>query len=83
MEIEQRISEYIGSQILPGTPIDKIVNSTSLFDDGIVDSLGLQQLVYFLESEFDVFVEEDHLVPENFETLSGISSLVRALSEDV
>ena len=79
MELEKNISDFIGSEILPGTPVDKILDSKSLFDDGIVDSLGLQQLVIHLEAEYDVFIEEEHLVPENFETVAGISSLVGSL----
>lgn len=80
MELERSIVDFIGNELLPGTPADKIQTSGSLFDDGIIDSLGLQQLIVYLETEFDIIVEEDHLVPENFETVSGMSSLVQTLS---
>lgn len=80
MNIENRIIAFIGSEILPGTPEQRISASQSLFDDGIIDSLGLQQLVLHLESEFDVFIEEEHLIPENFETVAGICTLVETLS---
>ena len=81
MELLNRISTFIGSEILPGTPLEKIIGSRSLFDDGIIDSLGLQQLVVHLESEFDVLIDEEHLVPENFETVSGICSLIHSLTK--
>jgi len=79
MDFLQNIANFIGAEILPGTPVTKIVSSESLFDDGIIDSLGLQQLVLHLETEYDVLIEEEHLVPENFETVAGISALVSAL----
>ncbi len=81
MDLENKIASHIGTEVLPGTPVDKIMSSSSLFDDGIVDSLGLQQLIVYLENEHDVFVEEEHLVPENFETVSGIARLVSQLSD--
>lgn len=80
-ELENEIARHIGDQILPGTPQDKILASSSLFDDGIVDSLGLQQLIVYLEDNHDIEVEEDHLVPDNFETVAGIAQLVKKLGE--
>lgn len=80
MDLANEIATHIGTEVLPGTPTDKILGSSSLFDDGIVDSLGLQQLIIYLENEHDVMVEEEHLVPENFETVSGIAALVQQLS---
>ncbi len=80
-ELENNIAAHIGNEVLPGTAVDKILGSSSLFDDGIVDSLGLQQLIIYLEGEHDVIVEEEHLLPENFETVAGIAQLVTKLSD--
>ncbi|MDJ0793299.1 MAG: phosphopantetheine-binding protein [Woeseiaceae bacterium] len=81
MDLSKHISDFIGTTILPGTPEEKILASESLFDDGIIDSLGLQQLIIHLEEEFGIFIEEEHLIPENFETVSGVSTLVESLAE--
>lgn len=47
-----------------------------LFDGGFVDSIGLVQLITFLESTFDIAVDEDMLMSEDFTTVGGISALV-------
>ena len=46
----------------------------SLLDAGIIDSLGILDLVTFLEESLAVLAEDDDLSPENFDS---IDSLVR------
>jgi acyl carrier protein len=40
--------------------------------EGIIDSTGILELVFFLEENFGVSVEDDELVPENFDSLKKI-----------
>ena len=54
------------------------VEKASLVDVGVIDSLGIMKLVEFLESEFDVVIEDDDLLPENFETLDAIQQLTES-----
>ena len=51
-----------------------------LFDGGFVDSIGFVQLVAFAESTFDVKVDEDVLMSEDFTTINGISKVVASSS---
>lgn len=49
-----------------------------LFDGGFVDSIGLVQLVTFVESTFKVQIGDEALMSEEFTTIDGISELVAA-----
>jgi acyl carrier protein len=49
----------------------------SLFASGIVDSLGVLELVSVLEQEFSVTLQDDDLVPENFQTIGAIVAFMR------
>ena len=49
-----------------------------LLERGVVDSLGLFHLVEFIESQFDVIVEDEELIPRNFGTIHDIAWLVEA-----
>ena len=42
----------------------------------VIDSVGLHQLISFLESEFGIEVPDVEIVPENFATLSALASYV-------
>jgi len=47
-----------------------------LIENGIIDSLGILDVVAFMESEFRLSVEDDELVPENFQTIARITAYV-------
>ena len=49
-----------------------------LLENGILDSLGILDLVTYLESEFGIRVADDDLVPEHFQTLEHITAFVCA-----
>lgn len=55
----------------------KIDEKTLLFDEGIFDSLGLLNLISFLEKDFQVKVEDSELDAENFESIKAIESFVQ------
>ncbi len=48
-----------------------------LLANGILDSLGVLDLVGYLEQEFGITVADDDLVPEHFETLRRLTSFVQ------
>ena len=47
-----------------------------LFEGGYVDSAGVVELIMFVESTFDVKLEDEHIFSEDFTTISGIAGLV-------
>lgn len=51
-------------------------DSTSLIDSGVVDSTGVLELIEFLESRFEVLVEESETVPANLGSIDGLVSFV-------
>jgi acyl carrier protein len=51
-------------------------DSDSLLDHQIVDSTGFLELIHFVESEFDIAVDEVEMVLENFESIDSIAQFV-------
>ena len=47
-----------------------------LLESGIIDSLGVLDMVSFIESQFGIHVEDDELVPENFQTIEQIARFI-------
>jgi acyl carrier protein len=47
-----------------------------LLGEGIIDSLGVLDIVGYLESEFQIAVVDDDLIPENFETIGRLAAFV-------
>ena len=48
----------------------------SLMEEGIIDSTGILELLFFLEETFGFSVEDDELVPENMDNLQNISGFI-------
>ena len=48
-----------------------------LLETGIVDSVGITNLVLFLEEEFDLTVPLEYLVPHNFESVKAIANFLK------
>ncbi len=74
------IREFIESELLSRKSIDHFYDSTSLIESGIVDSLGIQSLVAFLEKEFSIEVSDLDLLPDNFESVNAIISYIKGKS---
>ncbi len=77
MEIESRIREFIARNLLftdggfaPG-------DDASLLDEGIVDSIGVLELVDFVSTEFGVDVGPDDITPENFDSVNRLAGYIR------
>jgi len=48
----------------------------SLLENGVLDSLGILDLVGYLESEFQITIADEDLLPEHFETLERLTAFV-------
>jgi len=57
------------------------LNSTTLITDGILDSLDIMNLIMELESEFDIEIEPEDVVSENFESVEAMISLINRCRE--
>jgi len=50
----------------------------SLVEAGIIDSMGVLELVEFLERQYGLAISDDELLPENLDTLERIGAFVVA-----
>jgi 2-hydroxymuconate-semialdehyde hydrolase len=57
-------------------PIDE---QTPLIDQGIIDSMGLMQLIDFIEARTGVRVPDDEVMPDNFETVASMGEMIARL----
>jgi acyl carrier protein len=53
-----------------------VADEDSLMDSGAIDSLRLMDLVMRLEALYGITVNQDDLIPENFDSIEGIARYV-------
>jgi len=74
IKIHETIRQYIAKAAL--TDQELIKNDTLIFEQGLLDSMGLLFLIEFIKMEFNVEVNDNELLKENFETVNNISLFV-------
>ncbi len=56
--------------------------NTDLFAAGILDSLATARLIARIESQYNIELNVEDIVPENFASISGIVSLLKVYIKD-
>lgn len=75
--------EKVRGFIFEKFPIAKskdIRDESRLLEEGIIDSLGVLELVDFLQNELGVQVDDEELVPDNFESIDAIVGFAESKS---
>lgn len=74
--ITARIRDYIRKNFLYTRPDFELDDEVDLFRTGIIDSIGVMELIEFLQQEFDMTIEEDDITEENLGTVAAIGRYV-------
>ena len=77
MSIESQIRKHILEDFMFTRDETKLQDTDSFLEEGIVDSTGVLELVMFVEEEFGVQVDDDDIVPENFDSIERLARYVR------
>jgi acyl carrier protein len=74
-----KITEFIVENFLLGAG-SSLNPKASLLQTGIVDSTGIMEIVGFLEQTFGIHVDDEDLVPENLDSVDGITRYIERKS---
>ena len=75
MDNSSKVREFIVENFLFGDG-EVLKEDTSFMEEGIIDSTGILELVFFLEETFSISVEDDELVPENMDSLRNVAGFI-------
>ncbi len=80
IHLETDIKTTIKNYILESTfdDVEKITDETLIFQEGVLDSMGLLFLIEFLKEEFGVTTNDDELVEKNFESINNIVAFLES-----
>ena len=77
-KMKEQVLEIL-QELKPGVDF---TSSTSLVDDGLLDSLDVMNLSVELNDEFDIEITPLDVVPENFNSVEAITALVERLADE-
>ena len=76
--MKEQVLEIL-QELKPGVDF---TSSTSLVDDGLLDSLDVMNLSVELNDEFDIEITPLDVVPENFNSADGMLKMITRLQQE-
>jgi acyl carrier protein len=77
MTIAEQVREYVASNFMFSDNGYSLPDDASFLEQGIVDSTGVLELVMFVEETFGVEVEDQEIVPENFDSVGQLAAYIQ------
>ncbi len=74
--MEANITQFITEELLHDYEDITLTAEDRLLTSGLIDSLGVMQLINFLEEEFGVDVSPEDVTIENFQTVNMITQYI-------
>jgi acyl carrier protein len=53
-----------------------VLKTTPFTDEGVLDSTGVMELVAYIESDLKTKVEDEEIIPDNFDSISKLVSFI-------
>lgn len=78
MDMKDQIRSFIAENFLFSNNGFDLDDDESFLEAGVVDSLGVLELVTFVEEKFDVPVSDDEIVPANFDSVNNLAAYIES-----
>lgn len=81
-EVRERVWAYLVENFLYMRPTLEVDPDDSLLRAGVIDSLGVMEVIGFLEESFGITVADDEVTEVHFGTLNAIARYVTGKLDD-
>ena len=77
ISIEEMLRQHIDDNILFSDNGYLYSDDDSFLENQILDSINILELVLFLEEEFGIFIDDNEIVRDNFDSIIKLSCFTR------
>ncbi len=78
MSTAAEIEQFIVGDVAAGRGLESVAHDSDLLADGVIDSLGITELITFLERRYGIKVDDDDIDADNFRSVTGDRRVRRA-----
>lgn len=78
MNTSESVRRFIIDELNWDGDASDLTEDYPLLEGGVLDSVGIFHLVGFLETEFGVELDDEELLPQNFESIGAVKQLVES-----
>jgi len=75
MDIRADLTQYIQTKLLSEDTGVKLQPDTDVLRQGIIDSLGVFQVVTFLEEKWGIRIDDAEITVDNFQSIDAMAEL--------
>jgi len=75
--IENKVRDFILENYLFTDKQSELNNEDSFLEKGIIDSTGILEVIYFIEDEYSIKVEDEEMIPENLDSVNNIVNFIK------
>lgn len=76
-DVESLLRDFIAQKILFSDSGFPYPDDASFLQEGIIDSLGVMELVEYVQQTFGIKVEQSEVIPQHFDSIAVLSAFVR------
>lgn len=77
MQIETSIKDYIAEHFLFSEEGFPYTDETSFLQEGIIDSLGVMELVTFVQTNYQLDIDPAEITPDHFDSIAKLAAFIR------
>ena len=70
--VEHEVRAFLAENFSLGKDISHLSGTQSLTERGFIDSVGIVEVLTFLENRYEIQISDDETVPENIDTIDNI-----------
>ena len=75
IDIKEQVRAFVTSNFYVADPA-ALNDGASLLDRGIIDSTGVLEVIFFIEENFGITVEDSEMLPENLDSIERITNFI-------
>jgi acyl carrier protein len=75
-QLKTELRKYIIENFLFGQDEAVLTDEVSFLEQGLIDSTGVLEIVAHLEQAYGVKVEDEELVPQNFDSVNNLTAYI-------
>jgi acyl carrier protein len=81
VDVKDIVRTFVLDNFLFGGDRERLQDDTPFIEERIIDSTGFIELIAFIETTFDITVDDMEMIPENLGSLVAIEHFVAAKTQ--
>jgi acyl carrier protein len=76
MSARQTLRTFILENYLFTDDASALADADSFLEKGILDSTGIMEVIFFIEEQFGIKVEDEEMIPDNLDSIDHLVAFI-------